>query len=474
MKKNKISIQNQNEAFRYGMRNNFHFFSMWAFKHVHGYDAILGPHISMMTHLVQEFNEDRAGNAIILNMAPRYLKSFICTVCHAAWAIGKNPNMQIMIITYGDDLTKDIMSKIRSIIESDVFKYCFPNTYFQKITETEVKTSKLGAIRGKSMHSSITGIGADLIIMDDPIKAQDALSKPIREKVNEKFDSSIYSRLNSKKDSKIFLVMQRVHQDDLAGYLLEKNLDNLFHIPIPAISDTKYPVSFYDREIMLPKGPLCSDREDEKTLEKIRNTIGDYNYAAQYLQNPIPMDGNIFKKAWLKYENLSDLDLRKGFTISSIDTASSTSETADYTVMTKWHFYHEKKYLLDIRRFKLEYSDLVPEVEKIVSNSKVNITVVEDANIGIALGSHLKQKGLNATKVKPLNSKEARAVIASPHFQRGEVIISKHMKGLDWFEEELSGFPNSKHDDVVDSISQALYYRDHALIHRWVFPEDYI
>lgn len=171
---------------------------------------------------------------LIINLPPRNLKSFITSVAWPAFLLGIDPTVKIIVVSYSDELAKKLAADFRRLIESDWYRKVFTNVTFTKVTENEVVTDKGGGRYATSVGGSLTGRGADFIILDDPLKADEALSETARKKVNEWYKNTLLSRLDDKKRSVLIVVMQRLHVNDLTGYV--ENEGDWHKLSFPAIA----------------------------------------------------------------------------------------------------------------------------------------------------------------------------------------------------------------------------------------------
>ncbi len=172
---------------------------------------------------------------LIINIPPRYMKSIMVTIGFTAWAMGHAPHKRIMAVSYAASLARRHAVDFSAIVTSDWFRGTFPNFEIASLREGEIWTTKRGYRYAGSIGGSVTGWGADLIVIDDPIKGLDAaLSAAERRRVAEFYDGSLYTRLNNKAEGAIVIIMQRLHEDDLVGHVLEK--ENWRVLSIPAIA----------------------------------------------------------------------------------------------------------------------------------------------------------------------------------------------------------------------------------------------
>ena len=308
------------------------------------------------------------------------------------------------------------------------------------------------------MTGSILGRGADLIVVDDPIKATDALSEKERRRVNEAFDSTLYTRLNDKRTGAIVIIMQRLHQDDLVGHVVARGDWEVVSIPAIETDHRKYRLSDEPGAVFHRRaGETLHAREPRSALEMIRRTQGSLTFSAQYQQAPVPPEGNIVKREWLRFytERPSSFD----FIVASWDTASTLSETADYSVGTVWGAKGLDFYLLDVVRDRLEVPELRREVLRLSREWEADQTIIEDTDIGRAITQDLRRSGeYSAILRKPRFDKQARFLAQSARFESGQVHVPAEAPWFATWLDELLAFPNGRHDDQVDSTSQALDY----------------
>jgi hypothetical protein len=192
---------------------------------------------------------------------------------------------------------------------------------------------------GRSRQIVLTGRGADIIIIDDPLKPEEALSDAQRKAANEWYDHTLYSRLNDKRRGAIVIVMQRLHEDDLVGHVLAQEPWEVVRFPAIAEADEVHEVEtiLETKRFTRRRGEaLHPDREPLDTLDRIRRTIGEYNFAGQYQQSPAPLGGGLVKAEWFKRYCQSELPERFDRIVQSWDTANKATELSDFSVCTTW------------------------------------------------------------------------------------------------------------------------------------------
>jgi len=242
---------------------------------------------------------------LVVNVPPRHLKSHLASVSFPAWCLGHNPSTQILCVSYAQDLADKLSRDCRRIVTSDWYQRLFPARLaprHQAVAEFE--TTQQGSRVATSVGGVLTGRGADLIVIDDPLKPEEALSQAQRRTANEWFDHTLYSRLNDKQKGAIVLIMHRLHEDDLGGHVLAQEPWEVVRFPSIAEEDERYLIDTLagPRVFTRRQGEaLHPEREPLPMLEQIRKTIGEYNFAGQYQQAPAPLGGGLVKTAWLRH-----------------------------------------------------------------------------------------------------------------------------------------------------------------------------
>ena len=399
---------------------------------------------------------------LIVNMPPRNLKSLTFNVALGAFLLGHDPRKRIFCISYGAELAAEHSAQFKAIVQSKWYQRIFPRMRIRRMVDEEVYTTERGFRRWTSVLGAMTGMGGDVFIIDDPLKPVDALSEVKREAVNQWYINTLLSRLDNKETGIILVVMQRVHQDDLSGYLLRDSEDVYEHLELPAIAEIpkRIPLGrgrFYDWPVGEALHPAFESLE---TLQVLRREMGSQVFSAHYLQRPIPQGGAMLQSEWFKY--YTELPERENgsYILQSWDTAAKLGLLNSFSVCTTWLVNGRDYYLLDVFRRKLTYPALRDMAIALAERYKPRYILIEDAMTGSALADELKPKFLSATKrIKPEGDKQVRLFVESAKFEQGRVWFPKQAPWLQIFLEELLSFPDSRHSDQVDSISQALGYK---------------
>ena len=272
--------------------------------------------------------------------------------------------------------------------------------------------------------------------------------------------------------------MQRLHQDDLVGHVLEQEDWEVLSFPATAEVDEVFEIdSPIGRRLFRRRvgGILHPERESAATLAHIRQTIGEYNFAAQYQQNPTPLGGAMVKTGWLQYYEPSQRPQRFTNILQSWDTANKATELSDFSVCTTWGVHEKRYYLSDVYRQRLNYPDLKRKVHELAKRDRPHKILIEDKASGTQLIQELRAQGLYAvTAYQPPSGtdKIMRLHAQTAAFENGQVLLPTRASWLADYVTELTSFPGSRHDDQIDSTTQALdYLRTHERNPLRVSPE---
>ena len=400
---------------------------------------------------------------LIINIPPRHLKSYAASVAFPAWVLGHRPWAQILSVTYGQELSDALARSSRRLMTSPFYEALFDTRLARgREAVSDFETTQGGFRLSTSVGGALTGRGADIIIIDDPLKADDALSDTRRSSVNEWYDNTLRSRLNNQDSGSIIIVMQRLHADDLVAHVQEYE-EGWQVVSFAAIAEQ-------DEEglVLAPYGWMDVDRKEGEVLqpnlmsraalEVQRRAITEYHFAAQYQQNPEPPSGIIVKREWLKFYTPEEKPDRFDMTLQAWDTANKNTELANFSVCTTWGLKAGKMYLLDVFREKVEFPDLKKAVRRLAQLHGANVVLIEDKASGTSLIQELQADRFSIAKAAPSldGDKIMRLRSQTAKIEGGFVLFPKAADWLDVYLKELISFPNSKHDDQVDSTVFAL------------------
>jgi predicted phage terminase large subunit-like protein len=399
---------------------------------------------------------------LIINVPPRHLKSHAISIAFAAWLLGHDPTKKILSVTYAQDLSDNLARRSRTLMTSGFYEALFDTRLSkERGAVSDFETTSGGYRLSTSIGGVLTGRGADIIIIDDPLKADDALSEPRRRSVNDWYDNTLRSRLNSQEDGAIIIVMQRLHADDLVAHVQQNETWDVLSFPALAERDETY-------DIVTPYGRKQFQRKEGEilqptllsptTLEIHRRAMTEYNFVAQYQQNPQPPSGIIVKREWLRFYGLSELPEKFDVVVQSWDTANKDSELANFSVCTTWGLKDDHIYLLNVFRRKLNFPQLKRSVCELADLYHADVVLVEDKASGTSLIQQLRADGFSKVEAAPSldGDKIMRLHAQTAKIEGGFVLFPKEAPWLDAYVHELVGFPNAKNDDQVDSTVFAL------------------
>ena len=423
-------------------------------------------------HIAKKFNDLATGkiNRLIVNMPPRHTKSEFASYLLPAWMVGRNPKLKIIQATHTGELAIRFGRKAKNLIDSEEYAKIF-KTRLQEDSQAAGRweTAQGGEYFAAGVGGAITGRGADLLIIDDPHSEQDAMSPTAMENAYEWYTSGPRQRLQP--GGKIILVMTRWSKKDLTGILLknqkEVKADQWEVVEIPAILDHGTTT-----EAVWPE--YC--KLDE--LEKVKATLPVGKWNAQWMQSPTSEEGAIIKREWWRVwdkDYIPDLH----YVIQSYDTAFLKKETADFSAITTWGVFYPNEdspanlILVDAIKGRYEF----PELRRIALDQykywNPESVIIEAKASGLPLTYELRQMDIPVQNFTPSkgNDKHVRVNTCAPLFESG-LIWAPDQKFAEEVIEECAAFPHGDHDDLVDSMTQAVMrFRQGGFLSH---PEDYV
>lgn len=412
-------------------------------------------HISYIEKkLINLFN--KGNQKLIINMPPRHGKSQLITKIFPLWWLLNRPKDRIIISSYNSGLAEYFGREILDNFKKVCSDYGLELNSSQK-SKSEFVTNQNGGLLSVGVGGTLTGKGANLIIIDDPIKNDaEANSVTMRDFLYDWFTATLLTRLEP--NASIVLVMTRWHEDDLAGRLLKlKSWNSLI---LPAIATHNDALG---RKV---GAALWHRRYSKSSLLRIKEDIGGYWFAGLYQQIPAPSAGGLFKKANFKYmEIINEIAKSSDFNLNlteldkffACDLAISTNEKSDYTVVLVFAIDNDKNlFVLDVFREKILPTKHLEVISNLYEKHHPLLIGVETVQYQASLFYQLNNAGLPVTKLVPMKDKVTRALPLSAKFESGKVYFSKSLSSLDEIENELLNFPNGKHDDIVDALAYAV------------------
>lgn len=383
---------------------------------------------------------------LMVNMPPRSGKSELVSKRFPAWFLGRNPGLNVIASSYNQDLARDFGRHVRNIVKSTDFQHIFPGCELSEDSKAADRwnTNEGGAYVAAGIGTAITGRGADLLLIDDPIKnREEADSERIRNSIVDWYSSVAYTRLH--KGGRIILVQTRWHEGDLTGHLLteeEHGGDKWVKLTLPAINE---------------KGEaLWPDEFPLSTLERIRSVLVPRDWSALYQQRPAPDEGSYFKREWFGWYEKRPEYLR----VYGASDYAVTDGGGDYTVhVVAGVDADDNLYVLDVWRGQTTSDKWIDAYLKLVQRWKPLMWVEEQGQIIKSIGPFLEKRmreekiycrreAFTSVADKPSRSRSIQARSAM-----GKVFLPHNAPWIADFMQELLVFPAGKHDDQVDAFA---------------------
>jgi predicted phage terminase large subunit-like protein len=441
-------------VFRAALAENLMAFTEFAF-------GVVRPGVSFKSNwhleaVTEKLSQVAAGEVrrLAITLPPRTLKSLCASVALPAWFLGRCPGERVVVISYSDFLARHHAYDFRLLVNDPTYKATFPAMRLQRDTDREIATTQRGKRIATSIEGTLTGLGGNLIVIDDPLKPGDAMSESVRARVIEWYRSTLLSRGDDKAKMRIVVVMQRVHENDLVGYLQEQGGYEVLNFPAVAQRAESYYLGdgrFHDRQ----KGELLHpDHESADVLMELKRNMGPIAFSAQYQQSPIPPGGTIIKRKWLTtYDNIG---YQSGDSIvMSWDIALAEAETGDYSACVVLLVRNEVFYILEVVRGRFPFDALKKKVMEVKGRYGSATLLIEDSPISRGLIQSLREQSINVTTHKPDTDKRARVIAQTDLFAGGSVRFPQQAGWLEEFIAEVLAFPG-RHDDQVDALTQGL------------------
>ena len=412
-------------------------------------------HLSLLCDKLEAVERGEIKRLMVF-MPPRHGKSEIISKKFPAWFLGRNPEKEIIISSYSADLALDFSRIARNTLREHA------DSFNVNVARDSAAVGRWGleGTRGGMMAAGVggpvTGRGADIFLIDDPIKnLQDALSETIRKNTWDWYRSTALTRLAP--GGAMVIVMTRWHEDDLAGRLLAAAKNGSGEkwdvIKMPAKAEA-------DDLLGRPLGQwLWLDRFSIQEYEDRKNALGTFIHEALYQQNPGPAEGRIFKRTWWKFYKALPAAFDEIFI--SFDCAFKETSGSDFVAGQLWGVVGANFFLIERKKERLDFPGTVQALRSMAARYPLaRRKLVEDKANGPAVISYMKSEIPGLIAVDPKGGKVVRAHAISPYVESGNVYlpdISIDPTIFDYIE-EFAAFPNGAHDDEVDATSQALIH----------------
>ena len=446
-------MDNYEKVLKYRCENDLLFFAKYIYKENHRRSFTVAPHFVKIANTLQRVYDGEI-KRLIINIPPRYGKTELAIKIFVSWCLAKQPMSKFIHLSYSDSLALDNSSQTKEYIQSDAYQSLWSMT-LKKDAQSKSKwfNEYGGGMYATASGGAITGFGAGLsesdgfggaIIIDDPLKPDDALSEIKRGSVNDRYNNTIRSRVNSR-DTPIIVIMQRLHEEDMSGFLLNGGSGEEWeHLCLPALNEHNE--------------PLWKDKHTFEELEQIRQA-NRYNFAGQYMQVPSPDEGGEWKRDSFEIVNFKELPtLQWTLYIDGAYTKNTANDPTGLQISAK---HNNNLYILKSIDKYLEMPELINYIPEFIKASGVNVKVlkVEPKASGKSIAQTIRSTTrLNIVEIKSdfvSVSKIERARACSPYIESERV---KLIKGNwnDAFLTQVSMFPNAKHDEHIDLTAYAI------------------
>lgn len=415
-------------------------------------------HVLEIADVLQKVERGELARVIIC-CPPRHGKSMLVSEFFPAWYLGRNPEKYVIHATYGQELSEDFGRKVRNQTADPEWAAIYRGA--AQLADDSQSAKRFTLRQGGSYFAvgaggPVTGRGAHLLLIDDPIKGrEDADSDTQRAKLKDWYRSVAYTRLMP--GGAVVIIQTRWHYDDLAGWLLREHAAEGWHVvSLPAIAEDDDTLGRQPGEALWP------DQYPADRLAAIRDQVGSREWASLYQQQPLPSEGAIFDLSWFRRHRGGPavIDLK----VHSWDTGIKPEEVHDPTVFQSWHAGDKGFYLMDLMRRTMAFPDLRRAVESLAARDDPHAILIEDKGSGQSLLQVLRADTRLPVIGMPANqSKVFRAQAVSPLVEAGKVFVPEVAPWLPEFEIEVQQFPVAQHDDQVDAMVHALtYLREHS------------
>jgi len=373
-----------------------------------------------------------------INGPPRSFKSFLVSIAWVAFRLGHEPTHKFICASYSRDLATHFAAQCRKLMQSDFYCRLF-TTRLAKSTDDELVTTEGGFRIATSVGATLTGLGCDTLIVDDPLNATDAYSEAARKNCINWFFGTAMTRLNDKRAGAVFVVTQRLHQEDLIAALIERGWDGLV---FPARAPRDMVIQIGNRRHLWKEGEPLQTREPVEIIEDQRRQLMAAAFAAQYMQDPVPEAGNMLKRDWLKWYDSRPVRQPTDLVVQSWDTAVKVTPSSDFSVCITFLVRNTNEYyVIDVYRKQVEFPELCKAVASEAAKHQPNVILIEDQASGSPLIAQCKRNGMTGiVGWRSTTDKKTRMYGETAKLEAGSLILPKTAPWLDDFMLEWLAF----------------------------------
>lgn len=447
-------LTNEEKVLKVMCENDLLFFTRYIYKSIHNRKFKVAPHfVKMADTLMKVINGEIT--RLVINIPPRYGKTELAVKNFIAYGLAINPSSKFIHLSYSDTLALDNSSQAKEYIEHEAFQR-FWRMNLKKDAQGKQKWFNEfgGGVYATASGGAITGFGAGVtdsdkfagaIIIDDPLKPDDAFSEVKRKAVNDRFNNTIRSRVNDR-NTPIIVIMQRLHEDDMSGFLLDGGSgEEWHHLCLSAVTEDNK--------------ALWEDKHTLDELMQIKNANA-YTFAGQYMQTPAPDEGGEWKKDWFNIVNKNDLpnDIKWCLYIDGAYTKDTANDPTGLLIAGRSG---SDLYIYSALDKYMELPELTKFIPTYLSSLpiRVDLTLVEPKASGKSIKQVLQLNArMNISEIKSdmvQMSKIERARTVSPFIEGGRIYLVQD-KWNDVYLNQIATFPNAKHDEYIDLTSYAI------------------
>lgn len=410
-------------------------------------------YLEVLAHEIAELATGRTLRQIV-NLPPKHFKTGVASVCGAAWILGREPSTEIMIVTHNEMLAENIAYKIRKILQAPWFREVFGVSLARDRAQLRhFLTTGGGGVYAAPLGGGLTGFGADVIIVDDPHRIDDAADVEALEAANHLFDTVVESRLNDPGSGRILIVAHRVHLNDLSGHLLAGGGWRHLSLPMIATADTtiEYGSKIWHRR----KGEPLRPKTDENRVARLRADPGPPNFDTLWQQDPCGGVQPIYADCFGSFPDPYVPTVLPA--VLSIDPGQRGGPENSFSVVQAWVEFEAEFYLVDQFRQQCLYNDFEAAVKKFLNKYRPSAVILEMTGHAFSLVSTLDLESWNLVRVTPRQPKAQRLAKHNDKFSDGKIVLPERAR---WRAEFIDEFVNFSPDGFTDQVDAATQYFD--------------
>jgi predicted phage terminase large subunit-like protein len=446
--------------FRRLVRTHLFYFVVKAFTETHGRTPDGRDYIEHLCYFLQQLAQGEI-KRLLINLPPRHLKTFIASICLAAWILGKRPATKIMIVSYGERLAESIAYQLREVLRSPWYREIFPKTKLStdRSQVGHFFTPDGGAVYSASIDGPLGGFGANIILVDDPVDLKYAGDIERNANSARRFFGVVRTRLDNQKEGGICITQHRLNEEDLSGRVLREGGERWKRVVLPFFESRTRTYRRPDGGVYLrKKGTLLRQNGfSHKDVKELINSLVNPDFETLYQQNPAGLGSFRIKAEYLKRMDITGLPQVP--LVVSVDPSGAGGPLNSYGVIQVWAPIGGQYLLRHQWRERARIDEMGKQLRKVVKRDRPSAILIEKAGNGEALLELARRKNWrNVIPVTPGDSKITRLLANKKPIRSGWIILPDYAEWVEEFIEELTRFPRAGSDDQVDAMTQFLDY----------------